>query len=330
VSHTAVFTISLDFELHWGVADTKSIQDYKKNLDNTRAAIAQMLALFAEKEIHVTWATVGLLCCENKQQIESLLANSPHLPSYENGLLNNYRLLPNIGENYLSDPYHYGTDILPQIFQTPFQEFATHTFSHFYCLEKGQTVQQFDEDLKLALSMAKVHKQTVTSIVFPRNQYNETYLNTCQQLGITAYRGNETHWIYESRSGSNESLFRRALRLVDTYIPISGYHIHSLQTCKRGQLLNIPSSRFLRPYSEKLRLLEKLKLFRIKQEMTKAAKQNKLYHIWWHPHNFGNDVQKNLQNLTSIIEHFLFLKKTYGMRSLNMQEIYEQQSTRIE
>ena len=42
-----------------------------------------------------------------------------------------------------------------------------------------------------------------------------------------------------------------------------------------------------RPYG----FFKKLKMKRIKAQMTYAAKNDKLFHLWWHPHNFGNDIE---------------------------------------
>ena len=56
-----VLVISLDFELHWGVFDHLSVEEYRANLLGARACIPRMLELFEEFEVHATWATVGLL-----------------------------------------------------------------------------------------------------------------------------------------------------------------------------------------------------------------------------------------------------------------------------
>jgi len=31
-----------------------------------------------------------------------------------------------------------------------------------------------------------------------------------------------------------------------------------------------------------------------------AAENNCIYHLWWHPHNFGNNKNENLQNLERV------------------------------
>ena len=86
-------------------------------------------------------------------------------------------------------------------------------------------------------------------------------------------------------------------------------------------LLLLPASRFLKPL-HKITLLNKLRLRRIKNEMTKAAKANECYHLWWHPHNFGINPEQAMLELGEIISHFNFLNKTYNMKSKSMISTY--------
>ena len=55
--------------------------------------------------------------------------------------------------------------------------------------------------------------------------------------------------------------------------------------------------------------------------MTHAAKNNLVFHLWWHPHNFGINLEKNMSFLLKIIRHYKKLENEYGMISLNMGEI---------
>ena len=64
--------------------------------------------------------------------------------------------------------------------------------------------------------------------------------------------------------------------------------------------------------------LENLKLRRIRNSMTYAAKNNLLYHLWWHPHNFGQNTDKNMDTLKRVLEHYKKLELKYGFRSLTM------------
>jgi hypothetical protein len=143
----------------------------------------------------------------------------------------------------------------------------------------------------------------------------------CRLAGIKIYRGNYPSWIYKSEAKSTETRWKRLFRLLDTYFPITGQR--GVKATKSNGLFNIPASCFLRPYSNRLSFLESLRIRRIKREMTDAAKKGLVYHLWWHPHNFGKNMDLNFRTLETILDHYDFLADKYGMQSMNMKEIYE-------
>jgi hypothetical protein len=313
------FVISLDFELFWGVRDLQTKDTYGANVLGVRQAIPAMLALFEEFGLHVTWATVGLLFFGKR---DDLLAGLPaRRPAYTDGNLSNYVALSELGPDEAADPYYYGQELLTKISRVPWQEVATHTFSHYYCLEPGQTPEDFRADLTAAVAVATQQGYTLRSLVFPRNQYNAAYLNICQELGITSYRGNEAAWMYQKQSEAAQTLWQRAARLVDAYVSISGYNTYKLVELARSQPFSIPASRFLRPWSERLAPLEGLRLRRILRGMTHAAQQGEVFHLWWHPHNFGANLPQNMAVLRQIAEHYRALQNQYGFRTQTMAEL---------
>ena len=81
-----------------------------------------------------------------------------------------------------------------------------------------------------------------------------------------------------------------------------------------------PASRFLRPV-ETQGFLRKLKIKRIKNEMTMVAIKGEIYHLWWHPHNFGDNSRQSLRDLEEIISHYTMLSTKYNFESLNMEEL---------
>ena len=85
-------------------------------------------------------------------------------------------------------------------------------------------------------------------------------------------------------------------------------------------MVNVIGNRMLRPFNQII-LLNKLMLKRIKDEMLFAAKNNKNYHLWWHPHNFGINIEDNLNNLSEILDQYKYLNEHYGMCSATMSEI---------
>lgn len=316
---TGIFAISLDFELHWGVRDKRPLEDYRENLDGARRAIPLMLDCFARYGIHATWATVGLLFFASKAE---LMRGLPSLqPEYRDRNLSPYAVLDAIGESEADDPYHYASSLVETIKRYRGQEIASHTFSHYYCLEPGQTRAAFRADLEAAQAAARTRGVELRSLVFPRNQCNPDYLGVCREAGITSYRGNERSWMYGASEEAGQSLAHRLARLIDTYLNLSGYNCHDPREIPREPPLDIPASRFLRPASTALGMLEPLRLRRITSAMTHAARQNLIYHLWWHPHNFGRHTDANMRMLEGILRHYQALSRQYGMRSMNMGEI---------
>ncbi len=308
--------ISLDFELMWGVRDKRTVDQYGANITGGRDAVRQMLDIFDQNDIRATWATVGLLFCETRDE---MLASLPELqPTYDDQVLSNYSYLDEVGENEVKDPHHFAPSLLAQIKACPGQEIATHTFSHYYCLEPGQTRAQFAADLDAAIKVAARHRVKFKSIVFPRNQYDENSVAECARRGISIYRGNETGWMYRPGARAEQTFTRRAVRLTDAYVNLSGTNTSSVDT--NTAVTNVRSSRFLRPYSRRLRNLEPLRLSRIKTSMTAAARRGETFHIWWHPHNMGTEQSENLDTLRHIIDHFIMLRSEYGMCSLAMED----------
>ncbi len=311
--------ISLDFELHWGVRDLYKLEDsYKENLKGARTAVPKTLELFERYDVAATWATVGFLFAHSK---EELLQFSPITkPNYQDKRLDPY--LEPLGNGEADDPLHYAPGLIEQILKTPKQELSTHTFSHYYCLEKGQTLEAFRADLESAIAIAKAWKVVPQSIIFPRNQLNPDYVTTMKDLGITIYRGNETSFMYQAAATNEHTPLMRLMRLTDTYLPITAHHLASWENLKDEHgLINIPSTRFLRPVSGTLGVLEPLRLGRIKSGMTQAAKTGKLYHLWWHPHNFGLNQDANLGFLEKILRHYQSLAKDFGFESLSMLDV---------
>lgn len=310
------FVISLDFEIYWGVRDKKTIEAYRTELLGVRMVIPRLLDLFEKYRIQATFATVGLLFFGNKQDMQAAL---PELrPAYVDKGLSPYPGIESAVRNSeQEDPYHFGLSLIDKIREYN-QEIGSHTFCHYYCLEEGQTKEEFMADLCRAIEVASGTGDQLLSFVFPRNQYNAEYLDILKENGLIAYRGNESAFIFNPAFKSLKLKFARALRLLDTYMNISGHNIYNQETLLQDGLVNIPASRFLRPYSTKLKSLERIRLKRITSSMTKAAQAGKVYHLWWHPHNFGSNSDKNFAFLEKILQHYKKLNEQYGFESRSM------------
>lgn len=208
--------------------------------------------------------------------------------------------------------------LVEHIMATDGQELATHTYSHFYCKETGVTTRQFAADLDYAQSMAADMGTKVRSIVLPRNQIMQDFLSVLPKAGIEVYRGNTAHWLYRNGSAVIGGSAGRTVRFADACLPLGGTRTVSAQ--RNGALINLPASAFLYPRSSRHRWLSTLRLHRLKQDMTAAAKTGKVFHLWWHPHNFGLKLDDNLMLLKAVLMHFHHLSDHYGMQSWCMAD----------
>lgn len=313
------FVISLDFELMWGVRASTTIERYGANILGVKTAIPRLLDLFQRYQLKCTWATVGFLFFEDK---DALIAATPEvLPRYADPRLSPYPALEAIGQNERDDPYHFGISLLREIKARPGQEIGTHTFSHFFCLQAAIDEVAFSADLKAAVRAAEAEGITLKSIIFPRNQIRAEYLPVCREAGLSVYRGTERHWLYRPAGDEGEGLVQRGLRLADSYLNLSGRHPAPLSV--EGGMANLPSSRFLRPFSRRLAAGDTLKKRRILGAMRHAATHGRFFHLWFHPHNFGADQEENFALMEAIAAEAARLRERYGWPSLTMAEAAE-------
>jgi len=311
-----IFTISLDFELHWGRFDKTAIKGNEAYYIQARKAVPAILKLFQEFEVEATWATVGMLFAENLQEWQKY---SPvDKPTYKSSLFSPYDWLSNTA---VQDIFIFAPDLIEKILSTNGQELGSHTYSHYYTLEKGQTEQQFRQDLQAAQRIAAdKFGIRLSSLVFPRNQFNKRYMGISREEGFTTVRSNPADWYWKDTS--QETLIKKIFRSGDVFFPLgqkSSFPLSALHWSEEMPL-EIPASRFLRPHSG-YPPLNGLKFSRLKEEMTRSAKRAEIYHLWWHPHNHGRRFDESLAYLRAVLRHFCSLRERYGMISCNMSHV---------
>ncbi len=314
---SGTFTISLDFELLWGIFDKIGIRYKPEYFANTRRIIPLMLEKFADSGIQATWATVGMLFAENEEEWKAYQPD--YLPSYRDKQYSAYEWVKKYG---IRPEVHFAPELIRQIIDTPGQELGSHSFAHYYTLMRGQSPEQFRQDLKATQKIARdKFGLGLDSLVFPRNQLNELYLKICLEEGFTVVRGNPRNWFWQETQ--NENFSKKLFRTADCFVPMgerTSYKFEELQSFPNEPLV-VPASRILRPFFKNNHFMNGLRLSRIKGEMSYAAQNHEIYHLWWHPHNFGNDPVGAMKELDEIISHFLDLKSKYGMESMNMKGV---------
>jgi peptidoglycan/xylan/chitin deacetylase (PgdA/CDA1 family) len=316
-----IFTISLDFELHWGVFDKKERAQREACYRNTLKLIPRLLDLFAAYEVHVTWATVGSLLAKDRREWEQW---KPVVqPDYRIERYSAYRWVDQHDIPWEENGAHFAPDIINSILRYPGQELGSHTFSHYYCLEQQNEPRAFEADLAAAQQAAGRFNTKLQSLVFPRNQFNQDYLKTCFEQGFTTVRSNPAHWYWKPVTNTGVGIIRKIIRTADAYVQIgntrTSYPLKAIHI-KPGEPLQLPASRFLRPWRFRYLFANTWQLKRICRELRTAARYKECYHLWWHPENFGDHPEENMATLRVLLEEYKKCSKKYGMKSWNMGE----------
>lgn len=325
---SGALVISIDYELLWGVRDhlTATSCYAQQNILGERVAIPRLLDLFDVYGVRTTWAVVGLACLgksNDRVGLDPLIK-----PDYRNKMLSPYLELTGTSET--DDPLHFGESMVRQVMSRNTHEIASHTYSHYYCMEPGQDKESFAADCKAFSAVSSKMGFRARSIVFPRNQSNPAYTGTLLAEGIDTYRGNPAHWAYASVASAGQGIVRRAARLIDACLPIGGDRTYGWDAIEEPSgMNNVRASFFLRPSRHQSGLLDGARISRIKKSMQHAAKQGRLVHLWFHPHNVGVDIDANISNLTCLLDYFSMLKEQFGMLSLTMADVASRKTSSI-
>ena len=208
-----------------------------------------------------------------------------------------------LGRDEIEDPFHFGRSLLEQIRSYPRQAFRPIPFTLFL-LGTDSGFGRFSSRFRGSFRAAARIGVKLASVIFPRNQYDGDHLRICGDMGLKAFRGNQPSWAYQPRSGREQTRRVRAVRLLDSYWDISSHNCYSLAEVARRLPFNLPASRFFRPCMTLLPWMQSLQLRRIRGDLIHAAEHGLVYHLWWHPHNFGTQLEQNMKMLRQVFNHF--------------------------
>ena len=147
--HHGHLILSLDFELYWGVHDKKNISTYFDTISNVHSVLPRTLDIFDTYGVSGTFATVGFLFYSGINEFIDALPSQR--PSYVDKTLSPYEKITDLPEDRLL----FASDLVKEINTSKNHELASHTFSHYYCLEEGQDVTAFKADIEAAVNCAK-------------------------------------------------------------------------------------------------------------------------------------------------------------------------------
>ena len=279
-----VFIISLDVELLWGMIheNAKSAKSCINLLisdpQNGRGAIAFLLSVFEKYSIPATWAIVGHLfldSCEGKEGVAHKDMPRPKEDWYSVDPCTDIH----------SDPLYYGSDIIEKVLSSPIgHDIGYHSFSHPTFTECRREVAQ--AEVETGVKLAQGFGIILKSFIFPQNQV--AHVDILKENGFQIYRGaTQRHW------DSTQSFPKRKLSggidkiIASPVVPLWEDGIWQIPGSMLFYDPQIPSS--LLP--------------RARFGMERAIWENKVLHIFLHPHNLlaQPSLGKILDNFLSTV-----------------------------
>lgn len=301
--------ISLDFELRWGMHDKLGINvdAYRANLEVARTVVVPaLLDLFLSRNIRATWAMVGAIGCSDWSEYFS---RAPKPPNYAN---KRFAISPKYADMDPEGILHFAPCLMTDIYATNGQDLGSHTFSHIFMKEPGVCEADAVADAQAVRKlMQEKLGHTPISLVFPRNQ--DTFVSSLCQHGIQIWRGNERPWYYQANNEKTNTMLPRCLRLIDAVNPLANraYPLSANMT-RAGQFV-----RFSLPD-----LAWKLHFARIVRNLT-TMEPGSIFHMWWHPHNLGEDVQARMSRAAQLVDLIGELSARGRLVSKNMADIVQ-------
>ena len=228
-----------------------------------------------------------------------------------------------MGDDEASDPEHLAGSLVDLVAATPGQEVASHTFSHFYCLEAGQ----HEEDLRADLARGPGHRRRARSAAHQPGP-------AAQPVEPPVCRGGEGErlqllpWTPATHGATRPD--RVAARDRSTgrpgwWTPTEGLAPPPTfawdAILQEDGLCDVPASAFLRPYAPGRRRLEPLRLHRLVTGLRHAARRGRVFHLWWHPHNFAAHPEESFAFLNQLLDEYDRLAEREGMQSLSMRDV---------
>lgn len=305
-----VFVISVDVEFAWGLVDVAiSTGDYQRILAE-REAIRRVLELFERYEIRGTWALVGHLCRERVEVSDGRAV--PEIPRpVMRGETRDWLWQVGFG----SAEVWCAPDVIEMIREArPVQEIGSHSFGHIrYCEEEANPA-AIAADIRLAKEAHCKANLEFVSFVFPYNCVG--FRKELREAGIRVYRGHTRRWY----DGIRPIAAWRFMNLLTQAVGITP----PLVRAERDEfgLVNIPDSMLLYHRQGLRRLIRSGTQVRMAQRaMAAAAREGKIFHLWFHPSNIAHQIEEQCATLERILRHACELMRQGRLENLTMKEI---------
>ncbi len=310
-----VFTISLDFELVWGTLDILGADKLSRVYKYEREqVIDRLLDLFVEFEISATWCILGHLFLEKCSAKNG--EKHPEIIRPKHDWHPADWFIHDPCKDAENSPIFYGRDLVEKIRDCPFpQEIGSHSFSHVIFGDAGCSPETARSELAECIKLAREMNIEMSSFVFPRNEIG--HLDIVRQAGFKYYRGAEPNWFEKPKYPQK---LRRVMRMLDVLRAAKPPVV--LPEEEENGLWNIPGSAMYFPMNGIRRYVPlSLRTSRVFKGLDAAAKDKKIFHLWFHPTNMADEPEKMFAGLRKILEYADSLREKGTLEILPMKGI---------
>jgi peptidoglycan/xylan/chitin deacetylase (PgdA/CDA1 family) len=309
-----VFTISLDFELIWGTLDLFGPERFRQACEQERAVVRRLLDLFAAYRVSATWCVLGHLFLDSCRPVGG--RKHPELVRPDHAWCRQDWFHHDPCGDEESEPLYYGRTLVERIRACPVpQEIGSHSFSHVIFGDPGCSPAVADSEVRACVRLAHEAGIELRSFAFPRDSVG--HLDVLRAHGFRCYRGPEPLW-YGDKPWP--VLWKRFLRLLDVLRAASPPVVLPEQT--EAGLWNLPGSMIYFPMHGLRRLIPVgLRVRRAVKGLEAAAREKRLFHLWFHPTNLADRPGPMFAGLERILQHARRLCDRGDLSILTMAEL---------
>jgi peptidoglycan/xylan/chitin deacetylase (PgdA/CDA1 family) len=287
------FVISIDYEFAWGYADCELSEADKVRIRDEVKVVERLIELFEQYKVPATWAIVGHLLetlCDWKGDVVH-----PEYPRSLQGKENRDWFAQHPPQDEYSDVLWYDAyKLIPRIARSVVpHEIASHSYAHIIYGDPEVSQEWVKVDLERARLLHERNNFPATSFVFPRN--SEGHCELIKNAGFSCYRGLTRTWYSHL-----PRILERGFRIFDYYLPTTRT---VLPMRSDAGLINIPDSLMLLGRNGLRRLVSPAAMERkIKRGIAAACRENKVFHLWFHPSNFSYDTETQFAVFESVLK----------------------------
>jgi len=303
-----VFTISLDTELAWGMFDKKNVEQFEEAYRNTPEVIDRLCDLFDEYEIPATWAVVSHLLED---------CNGDHgnrTPPNFKWVDDWFGELP--CESGMDEDLWYAPWLIDRIQNCETeQEIGLHGATHMQLGADGCSRQHAEEEVEAAVETLRAFGVEPETFVFPRNDIG--HVDVLHEHEIRVYRGIDARW-YERSSVPNA--VKPVLRFADE---VARGTPPVVRPVERNGIIEIPGSQVFRPSHGGWQYPPgRSSVVRAKKGVKAAARKRGVFHLWFHPFNFGHNIDTDIGRLEEVLSFVQELVEEEVIKCVPINQIH--------